>query len=962
MPSSVLSLLLLFLLSPLPTIESSANPEAQILLDLRDSLVSANSPPQVFESWAPTNSPCNFTGVACDSTGSVSGIDLSGRGISGTLPFDSLCQLPSLTTLSLGSNHLSGALTPSLRNCTFLAHLDLAFNYLTGTVPDLTPLNNLRVLNISDNLFSGPFPWNSLGNLTGLVILNLGDNGFARSPFPDVVRNLTKLTSLRLYEANIGGEFPNWIGELAELQDLELSDNFISGSIPAEIAKLTKLTQLELYNNSFSGTLPAGFGSLSELAFFDASMNNLQGNLSELRFLTNLVSLQLFQNNFSGEVPAEFGDFKYLVNLSLYTNQLSGSLPEKLGSWAEFNFIDVSTNMLTGPIPPDMCRRGTMLKLLMLENNFTGGIPPSYANCSTLQRFRVSNNSLSGAVPTGIWSLPQVNIIDLAGNWFEGPIGAGVGEAKSLNQLFLADNQFSGALPAEIGQASSLVGIDVSYNTLSGEIPATIGKLKGLITLNLQRNSISGAIPESVGSCTLNSLDLSDNQISGEIPGSLSALKLSSLNLSDNRLAGPLPAALSIAAYSSSFIGNPGLCADNKNAQFLPRCASSGGSRSHGKLRTVLAVLLATAALLVALLIFVVKRRSADHADGDRHRFVAKKDSWDMKSFRILSFDEQEIIDSVKRENLIGRGGSGNVYRAELSTGRVVAVKHILHSPCSAYAEENYGGATAILGAPRRMSSLRCREFEAEVGTLSSIRHVNVVKLYCSITSDGSSLLVYEHLPNGSLWDRLHTAAGEKLGTIDWDTRYEVAVGAARGLEYLHHGCDRPILHRDVKSSNILLDECFKPRIADFGLAKILHSTPNQESSTNVIAGTHGYIAPEYAYTCKVNEKSDVYSFGVVLMELVTGRKPIEAEYGESKDIVYWICESMDSREKVMGAVDKRIAEGWAREEAVKVLRVAVLCAARLPTMRPSMRTVVHMLEDAGSGRASDVAHAKDDK
>jgi serine/threonine protein kinase len=239
------------------------------------------------------------------------------------------------------------------------------------------------------------------------------------------------------------------------------------------------------------------------------------------------------------------------------------------------------------------------------------------------------------------------------------------------------------------------------------------------------------------------------------------------------------------------------------------------------------------------------------------------------------------------------------------------------------------------------------------VGTLSSIRHVNVVKLLCSVTSEdgAASLLVYEHLPNGSLYERLHGPEARKLGALGWPERYEIAVGAARGLEYLHHGCDRPILHRDVKSSNILLDESFKPRIADFGLAKILN-TATPDSSAGVVAGTLGYMAPEYAYTWKITEKSDVYSFGVVLLELVTGRTPIEAEYGEGRDIVDWVSRRLDSRDKVMALLDgKTIAEEWEKEEAVRALRVAVLCTSRTPAMRPSMRTVVQMLEDAAIGR-----------
>ncbi|XP_010943231.1 receptor-like protein kinase 7 [Elaeis guineensis] len=947
--------------------------ERQILLDLKTSLGLDNI--KGFESWTPDNSPCNFTGIVCNSANSVAEINLRNRGFSGELPLSSLCQLPSLSELSLGYNHLFGEFTADIRNCTGLRRLDLAFNKLTGVVPDLSPLNKLEVLNISDNGFSGPFPWSSLGNLTELAVLSLGDNGFEESPFPEVVMNLTKLTWLYLSETNIKGEIPPWIGNLTELRDLELADNFLSGEIPPEIVKLNKLWQLELYNNSLTGTFPPGFGNLSDLAFFDASMNNLEGDLSELRFLNKLISLQLFFNNLSGEVPPEFGDFRYLVNLSLYSNRLSGKLPAKLGSWAEFNFIDVSTNFLTGEIPPDMCRRGTMTRLLVLENNFSGGIPASYANCSSLSRFRVSNNSLSGVVPAGIWSLPKVNIIDLAANQFEGPIDAGIGKAKSLNQLFIGYNRFSGELPQEISGASSLVQFDAAYNQFSGQIPASIGGMKQLQSLNLPYNSISGEIPESIGSCSslttidlasnnlagpipasigglpnLNSLDLSNNHLSGQIPASLSSVRFSALNLSNNQLTGAVPAGLAINAYITSFADNPGLCSDD--TRYLRRCSSKLGGSSD-KLRTILTCLLAVFALLLAavgLFLFIKKRRS------DRNRRMAKDPSWDLKSFRILSFDEQEIINSIKQENLIGKGGSGNVYRVELVSGKVVAVKHIWNDPAAAAAAaaamngnwEKSASTAAMLAGTRRSASVRSREFVAEVTTLSSIRHINVVKLYCSITSEDASLLVYEHLPNGSLWERLHAETGGKVGGLGWEARYEIAVGAARGLEYLHHGWDRPILHRDVKSSNILLDECFKPRIADFGLAKVLYPAGGGDSSAHVIPGTHGYIAPEYAYTWKVNEKSDVYSFGVVLMELVTGKRPIEPEFGDNKDIVYWVSQRMNSGESVVELLDKRIPD-WAREEALKVLKVAVLCTARLPAMRPSMRTVVQMLEEAGA-------------
>uniref|UniRef100_A0A0D9Y1R2 non-specific serine/threonine protein kinase n=1 Tax=Leersia perrieri TaxID=77586 RepID=A0A0D9Y1R2_9ORYZ len=956
--------------------------EVAALMAFKNALTIPPTAADFFSRWdAAAASPCNFTGVDCRNS-AVTAVAVEGLGVAAaSVPFDVMCaSLTSLSKLSLPSNSLAGVIA-GVEGCVALEVLDLAFNGFSGEVPDLSPLVKLRTLNVSQNAFTGDFPWPSLVSMPELTVFAAGDNGLLTptSNFPNEITKLTNLKKLYLSAANIGGVIPSSIGNLVNLVDLELSDNHLAGEIPPAITNLTNLTQLELYNNSLHGELPAGFGKLSKLQFFDASMNKLTGGLAELRSLTNLVSLQLFYNGFSGEVPPEFGDFKELVNLSLYNNNLTGELPANLGSWAAFDFIDVSTNSLSGPIPTNMCKRGTMTRLLMLENRFSGEIPATYGSCTTLKRFRVSKNAMSGDVPVGIWALPNLNIIDLADNQFTGGVGAGIGKAASLNSLYLAGNGFSGEIPPAIGDAASLESIDISSNRFSGEIPASIGRLSRLGDLNISRNGITGEIPASIGNCSslttvdlsvnklagvippelgtmpgLNSLDISRNFLSGEVPASLAGLKLSYLNLSDNNLVGAVPSPLAIAAYGESFQGNPGLCATN-GAEFLRRC-SPAGSSSAGTARTAVTCLLAGLAVVlaaVAAVMYVNKRRrdAAVAGAGAGGKVFGKKGSWDLKSFRVLAFDEHEVIDGVRDENLIGSGGSGNVYRVKLGTGAVVAVKHVTRTRSTS---TTASAAAAMLRSPstaRRTASVRCREFDSEVGTLSSIRHVNVVKLLCSITSDdgAASLLVYEHLPNGSLYDRLHGGGG---GGLRWPERYEIAVGAARGLEYLHHGCDRPILHRDVKSSNILLDESFKPRIADFGLAKILAVTQDDvASSGGVVAGTLGYMAPEYAYTWKVTEKSDVYSFGVVLLELVTGRTPIMTEYGEGRDIVDWVARRLDSRDKVMSLLDTVIGEEWEKEEAVRVLHVAVVCTSRTPSMRPSMRSVVQMLEAAAIGR-----------
>ncbi|KAG2630972.1 receptor-like protein kinase 7 [Panicum virgatum] len=988
-PAPALPLLLLFL-AALAT-GAAAAAEVDALLSFKSALTVPPAAAPFFATWdAAAADPCGFAGVSCGGAGRrVTGLSLPGLNVSAeSVPFADLCAaLPSLAALSLPENSLAGGIAGVVA-CAALQELTLAFNGFDGAIPDLSPLARLRKLNVSSNRFAGAFPWASLAAMPDLSVLALGDNPFLAptAAFPREVTRLTNLTVLYMSAAKIGGNIPPEIGDLVSLVDLELSDNNLTGVIPKEIGRLTNLTQLELYNNSLRGDLPAGLGNLTKLQYLDASQNMLTGTLAVLASLKRLVSLQLFFNHFTGEVPPEFGDFKELVNLSLYSNHLTGELPRSLGSWAQFNFIDVSTNALSGPIPPDMCKQGTMLKLLMLENNFSGGIPATYASCKTLVRFRVSKNSLSGEVPEGLWALPNVNVMDLAGNQLTGAIGDGIGNATAMTSLLLAGNRFAGAIPPSIGNAASLENMDVSENELSGELPESIGRLSRLNSLSIGANAIGGAIPASLGSCSalstvnftrnklagaipeelgnlprLNSLDVSRNELIGAVPASFAALKLSFLNLSDNRLGGPVPEALAISAYGDSFVGNPGLCATN-GAGFLRRCTPGSRSRSANAARLVVTCVLAATAVLLAALgvtLYLRKRRRAE-ASAAGALGSAKKGSWDIRSFRVLAFDEREIIDGVRDENLIGSGGSGNVYRVKLGSGAVVAVKHVTRARAAA-AAESAAAAAAMLPAARvparRTASVRCREFDSEVGTLSAIRHVNVVKLLCSITSEdgAASLLVYEHLPNGSLDARLHGAAARKLGGLGWAERHDIAVGAARGLEYLHHGCDRPILHRDVKSSNILLDEAFKPRLADFGLAKILSGgSPAGDSSGGVVAGTLGYMAPEYAYTWKVTEKSDVYSFGVVLLELVTGLPAmVPAEEGGG-DLVGWVSRRRESRDKAMSLVDARVTEGWAREEAVRVLRVAVLCTSRTPSMRPSMRSVVQMLEDAAAAREDD--------
>jgi hypothetical protein len=574
-------------------------------------------------------------------------------------------------------------------------------------------------------------------------------------------------------------------------------------------------------------------------------MNFIGGVIPDELCRLPLESLNLYENRFSGEVPASIADSPNLYEFKIFTNLLSGELPENLGKNGPLIWFDVSNNKFSGKIPASLCEKGALEELLMIHNSFSGEIPESLGKCRTLARVRLGFNRLSGEVPVGFWGLPHVYLLELVDNSFSGSIAKTIGGAGNLSLLTLSNNNFSGVIPEEIGRLENLLEfsggnnkfnsslpesivnlsqlgiLDLHNNNLSGELPKGIQSLKKLNELNLANNEIGGKIPEEIGSMSvLNYLDLSDNQFSGYVPLSLQNLKLNQLNLSYNSLSGEIPPLMAKDMYRDSFIGNPGLCGDLKGL-----CDVKGEGKSTDfvwLLRTI---------FIVAALVFVFgviwfyfkymnikKGRSIDKA------------KWTLMSFHKLGFGEDEILNCLDEDNVIGSGSSGKVYKVVLRNGEAVAVKKI------------WGGVRVETeSGDVEKNQFQDNAFDAEVETLGKIRHKNIVKLWCCCTTRDCKLLVYEYMPNGSLGDMLHSSKG---GLLDWPTRYKIALDAAEGLSYLHHDCVPPIVHRDVKSNNILLDEDFGARVADFGVAKVVESNGKGTKSMSVIAGSCGYIAP----------------------------------------------------------------------------------------------------------------------
>ncbi|XP_027167391.1 receptor protein-tyrosine kinase CEPR1-like [Coffea eugenioides] len=875
---------------------------------------------------------CNYQGVGCNNQGYVEKIDISGWSLSGQFPEDVCSYLPELRILRLGHNNLHGSFPSSITNCSLLEELEMSSAYLTGSLPDLSPLNSMRSLDLSYNYFQGNFPV-SFTNLTNLEMLNFNENdGFNFWQLPENISRLTKLQTVILTTCKLHGRIPASIGSMTSLTDLELSGNYLVGKLPSELGQLKNLKQLELYYNELEGEIPEEFGNLTALVDLDMSVNKFTKVPEALWRLPNLASLQLYNNSLTGEIPAFLGNSTTLTLLSLYENYLTEKVPENLGRFSPLVGVDLSENQLSGELPAYVCNGGKLLYFLFLDNKFSGEIPESYAKCNFLLRFRVNHNQLEGRIPEGLLGLPHVSIIDISNNHLNGSISKTIEGAKNLSELFMQNNRLSGILPVEISRVINLVKIDLSDNLLSGSLPPEIGNLKQLNLLLLQGNKFNSSIPESLSLLkSLNVLDLSSNLFTGNIPQSLSQLLPNSMNFSNNMLSGPIPPPfVEGSGLLESFSQNPGLCVPNHlnaSRRGFPLCSPAYNRR---KVKHIWVIGISVGIVIVGIVLFLKRwfhndRAMMEHEDTLSSSFF----SFDVKSFHRVSFDQREIIESMIDKNIVGYGGSGTVYKIELSNGEVVAVKKLWSRKAKDYVSDDQ----LVLD----------KELKTEVETLGSIRHKNIVKLYSYFSSLDCSLLVYEYMPNGNLWEALH---GEKI-ILNWPPRYQIALGVAQGLAYLHHDLLPPIIHRDIKSTNILLDINYQPKVADFGIAKVLQARGGKDSTTTVIAGTYGYLAPEYAYSSKATTKCDVYSFGVVLMELITGKKPVEADlFGENKDIIYWVSTKVETKEGPLEVLDKKIS-GSFKDEMIKMLRVAIRCTCRNPALRPTMNEVVQLLIEA---------------
>ncbi|CAN6994359.1 unnamed protein product [Brassica oleracea var. botrytis] len=820
-------------------------------------------------------------------------LDLADNSLSGEIPVE-IFKLKKLKTLSLNTNNLEGVIPSELGNLTSLVELTLFDNKLGGEIPkSIGELKNLEIFRAGGNKnLRGELPW-EIGNCEGLVTLGLAETSLSgklpasignlkhvrtialytsllSGPIPDEIGNCTELRNLYLYQNSISGSIPTALGRLEKLQSLLLWQNNLVGKIPNELGNCPELFLIDLSENLLTGNIPRNLGSLLSLQELQLSVNQLSGTIpEELANCTKLTHLEIDNNRISGEIPPLIGELTSLTMFFAWSNQLTGNIPESLSQCEELQAIDLSYNGLTGSIPSGIFELRNLTKLLLLYNDLSGLIPPEIGNCTNLYRLRLNGNRITGNIPGEIGNLKNLNFIDISENRLMGNIPPVISGCVSLEFVDLHSNGLTGLIPGTLPKSLQL--IDFSGNSLTGSLPSGIGSLTELTKLNLAKNRLSGEIPKEISSCrSLQLLNLGDNSFTGEIPdelGRITTLAIS-LNLSCNSFTGELPPRFSSLVNLGSLdishnklAGNLNVLADlqnlvslnisfndfsgelpntlffkklplsvlesNKGLFISARPNNETQTRHRSAVRLTVSILVAASVVLVLMAVYTLVK--AQRVAGKTEEL----DTWEVTLYQKLDFSIDDIVKNLTSANVIGTGSSGVVYRVTIPSGETLAVKKM-------WPKEETGA------------------FNSEINALGSIRHRYIIRLLGWCSNKNVKLLFYDYLPNGSLSSLLHGAGKGRGGRADWEARYDVVLGVAHALAYLHHDCLPPILHGDVKAMNVLLGSRFEPYLADFGSAKTVNTDGDSSKSSNrpPFAGSYGYMAPEHASMQRITEKS----------------------------------------------------------------------------------------------------------
>ncbi|KAL6626753.1 hypothetical protein ACP70R_030479 [Stipagrostis hirtigluma subsp. patula] len=927
-----------------------------------------------------------LNGVLSPAVGTLSFLrvlKLSYNALGGEIP-ESLGRLRRLRHLNLSNNAFSGELPANLTSCISLTKLSLHHNLLHGRIPtDLgSKLMRLQWLAMWSNNLTGTIP-TSLANMSSLSALDLSFNQL-EGTIPPSLGGILGLQFLVLNYNHLSGEVPQSLYNLSSLEWLEIEGNMLHGGIATNIgSRFPKMQALMYAHNQFTGSIPASLSNLTTLKWLALSkkINMLQADdnkgwefIGSLSNCSQLQGLLINENlNFTGQMPSSIVNLSTTLQfLRLDDTRISGSIPSTISNLVGLEFLGVMNTSISGIIPESIGRLGNLVELGLYNTHLSGLIPSSIGNLSNLSILTarhgnlegpipaslgnlknlivldLSNNHLNGSIPIEIFKLPLLSTtLDVSYNSLSGPLPSEVGSLRNLNGLFLSGNQLSGDIPDSIGDCTVLQQLQLDSNSFEGSIPQSLSNIKGLVALNLSMNKLSGFIPDTMGSIqSLEQFYLAHNNLSGPIPQDLQNLtSLSELDLSFNKLQGEVPKQGIFRNLSKfSIIGNSDLCGGIPRLRLAPCHRNPLKNNKKGQVKLLTIAPATTGAFLllafiIALLQFIHKKLRRKQEGSFLPSIV--EDQYERISYQSLA----NGTNGFSEANLLGKGSFGAVYKCTFQDeGTTVAVK--------------------VFNLEQARST---RSFVAECEARRRIRHrclIKIISCCSSINHQGEEFkaLVFELMPNGSLNDWLHPKSGmpSMSNTLSLEQRLDIAVDIMDALDYLHNHCQPPIIHCDLKPSNILLAEDMTARVGDFGISRILpdSATFQNSSSTIGIRGSIGYVAPEYGEGSSISVLGDVYSLGILVLEMFTGRSPIDDMFQGTFDLHMYsedvlperIWEIADTTVWLHTDANDRSTRSRIQNCLVSVISLGVSCSKKQPRERMPIQDAaaeMHAIRDS---------------
>ncbi|XP_057958034.1 probable leucine-rich repeat receptor-like serine/threonine-protein kinase At3g14840 isoform X2 [Malania oleifera] len=850
-----------------------------------------------------------------------------------SLPVDNDCHVVSI---ALKGQNLQGTLPPELAKLSYLQQIDLSRNYLHGTIPPEWGSLPLVNITLGVNRLTGSIP-KEIGNISTLASLTLTSNQLS-GVLPPELGNLFRLRYLNLSSNYFTGELPGTFAKLTALNDVRISDNNLTGSIPNFIQNWKNLRRLVILGTGLKGPIPSGLSlleNISELKISD--LNGTEESFPRLSNVKSLMVLVLRSCNIVGPLPDYIGDFENLRTLDLSFNKLSGEIPDSYFRLSKLNYLYLTGNLITGALPDWMPREGYNIDLSY--NNLTFNNPGALG-CQQNNLSLEGNNS--GIVSClGSFRCPR--------NWHSFHINCGGKEVTDEDGSTTYEDDTDGAGPSKFIKSRTNWALS---NTGNFDMRSSNGyvatNVSGLSMKNSDLYMTARISPLSLayyGFCLLNGnytvslyfaeIMFIDNRTYCSLGRRIfdvyiqGKLVLKDFNIEDE--AGGLRKEI-IKNFTAVVTNNnleirfywpgkgttsipirgvygPLISAISVKSDFVP---PDDGSRNVA----VVTGLVTAGTFLIFFVLSIVWLQSCP---GLKDMMYQDLKGLDLQTGSLTLRQIKIATNNFDDANKIGEGGFGSVYKGLLSDGTIIAVKQLSSK-----------------------SKQGNREFVNEIGMISALQHPHLVKLYGCCIEGNQLLLVYEYMENNSLARALFGPTPSQL-KLDWPTRQKICVGIARGLAYLHEESTLKIVHRDIKATNVLLDKHLNPKISDFGLAK-LDEEGNTHMSTH-IAGTYGYMAPEYAMHGYLTDKADVYSFGIVALEIVSGRRNTSYRANENCfDLLDWAL-LLKEKGDLMELVDPMLGSDYNKEEVMTIINVGLLCTSASATARPRMSSVVGMLE-----------------